>query len=148
MKKILIYLGGGLLLSSCGSRGANGSATAVHATADGLYCYTSTENRDTVHIRFELKQGLVNGELSYRLFEKDASTGRIKGYISGDTLIADYLYTSEGISSTREVIFLFGDNTLTEGYGEMEEKDRRFVFSDHTDIHFGDGIRLNKEACP
>jgi len=147
MKKVLIYLTAGILLISCGGRGANSNAATAH-TADGLYCYVSTENRDTVNIRFDLKQGLVNGELSYRLFEKDASTGHIKGYISGDTLIADYLYSSEGMSSTREVIFLFGDNTLTEGYGEMEEKDRRFVFSDRSDIHFGDGIRLNKEACP
>jgi hypothetical protein len=58
----------------------------------------------------------------FKFYEKDSNKGVIDGKLNGDTLLADYKFMSEGIQSTRQVIFLIKDSNATEGYGPMEEK--------------------------
>lgn len=148
MKQALVYFCGGLLLTACGKGPAGKTPeTPAAENRNGMYCYRSTANKDTVVLSFERKKDRISGQLSYHLFEKDANTGTITGTVSGDTIFADYRYLSEGVTSTREVIFLASENTLTEGYGEMEERDAKFVFSDRRNVLFKEGIQLTKEPC-
>lgn len=148
MKHAWVYLCSGILLVACGKGPAEKApGTAVAENKDGMYCYRSTANKDTVILSFERKKDRISGQLSYHLFEKDANTGTLTGSVSGDTIFAEYRYRSEGIASVREVIFLAGENTLTEGYGEMEEREAKFVFSDRRNVLFKEGIQLTKEPC-
>ena len=110
-------------------------------------CYSSITGKDTVFLKTEIFPNVVTGVLSYKFYEKDSNKGEIDGKLSGDTLIADYRFMSEGKQSTRQVIFLIKDSVATEGYGNMEEKEGKMVFKDVKDVTFGKGLMLKKVPC-
>lgn len=110
-------------------------------------CYSTTTNKDTAFLKVEIFENVVTGRLSYKFHEKDNNTGDFEGHLHGDTLLADYTFMSEGIQSTRQVIFLIRDNIATEGYGNMEEKSGKTVFKDQRNITFGKGLLLKKVPC-
>jgi hypothetical protein len=113
-----------------------------HAAARSCYIYFG--NMDTVRITITIQDKNVSGELTYRHFEKDSNDGQLKGVLSGDTIIAEYTFESEGIKSIREVAFLKQGTTLLEGFAPMDTTGTRF--SSHRDITFS-GIELHKTDC-
>jgi len=110
-------------------------------------CYSSTTGKDTFLLKVEVFPNVVTGKLSYRFYEKDSNEGEFDGQLYGDTLLADYKFMSEGKLSTRQVIFLIKNNTATEGYGNMEEKNGKMVFKDIKGVSFGKGLSLKKVEC-
>ncbi len=110
-------------------------------------CYASSLNKDTVQMKLEVFEKVVTGSLAYNLYEKDRNEGVFEGILKGDTLVAEYLFKSEGTQSLRQVVFLIKDGTATEGYGDMEEKNGKMVFKSLAGIVFGKGVILKKEAC-
>lgn len=116
------------------------------ANMNNKVCFSKME-KDTVFLQILMQDSVVSGNLHYRLFEKDANTGKIKGRFYGDTLIADYTFRSEGIESVRQVAFLIKDSTATEGYGEMNEENGRMIFINLHEINFQNGIILKKTIC-
>jgi len=110
-------------------------------------CYLSITGKDTVFLKTEIFPNVVTGVLSYKFHEKDNNKGEIDGKLSGDTLVADYRFMSEGKQSTRQVIFLIKDSVATEGYGNMEEKDGKMTFKDVRNVSFGKGLILKKIPC-
>lgn len=54
---------------------------------------------------------------------------------------------SEGQLSTRQVIFLIKNNVEKEGYGKMEEKNRKMIFKYIKGRGFETGLALNKVEC-
>jgi len=110
-------------------------------------CYSYIKNKDTVTLKMEGSANVVTGKLSYKFYEKDSNKGEIIGQLNGDTLLADYNFMSEGILSTRQVIFLIKNNVAKEGYGKMEEKNGKMVFKDLKGVSFATGLSLNKVEC-
>ncbi len=110
-------------------------------------CYVNISGRDTVKLKVETFPNVVTGTLLYNFYEKDKNTGDIEGKLSGDTLLADYTFMSEGRRSTRQVIFLIRDSTATEGYGVLEEKEGKMVFEDVNRVDFSKGMKLLKVSC-
>lgn len=110
-------------------------------------CYAYIKLKDTVYLKLEKLLGVVTGNLSYKFYEKDSNKGELDGKLNGDTLIADYKFMSEGILSTRQVIFLIKDSTATEGYAAMEEKNGKMVFKNSYAVDFTKGIVLRKTTC-
>jgi hypothetical protein len=111
-------------------------------------CYASMNGRDTVLLKLQKLPNAATGSLTYKLFEKDTNKGTVDGKLRGDTLIADYVFMSEGKKSVRQVAFLIRDSVATEGYGEMEEKNGKMVFKNMAAIDFSKGIKLQKITCP
>ncbi len=111
-----------------------------------MNCYAGHIGKDSFNLRVEQFPTTVTGSLRYDFFEKDKSEGDLDGKISGDTLLANYSFSAEGTISTRQVIFLLKNNTATEGYGDMTEKDGKMVFKDLRSINFS-GPKLQKVAC-
>ena len=110
-------------------------------------CYAYIKVKDTVYLKLKNFSGAVTGNLSYKFYEKDSNKGEIDGKLNGDTLIADYKFMSEGILSTRQVLFLIKDSTATEGYAAMEEKNGKMVFKNINTVDFTKGIALRKTTC-
>jgi hypothetical protein len=111
-------------------------------------CYSRVTGQDTIFLQLEKVSNVVTGSLSIKIYEKDSNHGVIDGKLSGDTLLADYKFMSEGIQSTRQVIFLLKDSNATQGYGPMEERDGKIVFQDLKEVDFGHGTILQKITCP
>lgn len=84
--------------------------------------------------------------MDYKFFEKDNSHGTISGKVEGDKIIGDYKFSSEGSESVSEIIFLVNGDNLQVGFGEMEEKDNRFVYKDPENLKF-DTFILTEVDC-
>lgn len=110
-------------------------------------CYLYTSGKDTIAFKMEVFPNVVTGVLKYDFYEKDGSKGEIDGKLRGDTLVADYSFMAEGTRSIRQVIFLIQDSLVTEGYGDMEEKEGRMVFKNSNKVDFSKGLKLRKISC-
>ncbi len=111
-------------------------------------CFTYVKNRDTVTLSLTQTDSTLTGNLSYLLFEKDKNTGTVSGKILGDTILLDYTFNSEGVSSKRQVAYLKLNNTLVEGFADAEEKNNVMVFKNRSDLSFEKtGIVLRKIPC-
>ena len=119
-----------------------------HASMPAATCYLGVSGRDSVVLTVRKDdEGLVSGELSYLFYEKDKSRGTFDGRMKGDTLFADYTYSSEGMESKREIAFLQQGNTFTEGYGDATEIQGVMTFKDPRKLEFGKGFVLNQAEC-
>lgn len=110
-------------------------------------CYRYASASDTITLKVEKFPNVVTGMLNYSLKEKDKNRGEIDGVMHGDTLVADYSFMSEGTRSVRQVVFLIKDDTATEGYGAVSEKDGKMVFDNISSIDFSTGTKLTKVEC-
>ena len=110
-------------------------------------CYQGINNKDTVSMELTVADKAVSGNLLYNLFEKDRNKGTFNGEMRGDTLLADYIFASEGMTSTRQMIFLKKGNSLIEGYGEMEEKKGKMMFKNINTVDFSKSIGLKQIDC-
>jgi hypothetical protein len=127
---------------------AAAEAPAAPAPANGKSCYEYVKHRDTVSLALVMNANNANGEMIYNLEGKDKNTGTLSGIFIGDTLYADYSFKSEGTNSVRETVFLRTGDVLTEGHGEMEEKNNKMCFRNPKKVVFdASGIVLSKTDC-
>ncbi|MGN6354327.1 MAG: hypothetical protein ACTHLB_13110 [Parafilimonas sp.] len=106
-------------------------------------CYENINGKDTVFLSIFSQSKVITGSLVYNYYEKDKNSGTIKGNMYGDTLIADYIFSSEGITSTREVAFLKRESAFIEGYGDMREEGGKMVFTNRSSLSFsGKPLRM------
>ncbi len=110
-------------------------------------CYQYNNGKDLIDANLLYDNGKVSGKINYNLFEKDKNSGNIVGTINGDTIIANYIFMSEGVESFRQLAFLKKGDALIEGYGDIEEKDGRMVFKDIKKLNFPDKIQLKEVPC-
>jgi hypothetical protein len=110
-------------------------------------CYRYINNKDTVQLNARIQDSTVTGTLVYKLSEKDKNEGTIQGYMDGDLIIADYVFTSEGTSSIRQVVFKKANNGLIEGYGDIVTENKRTKFKNKDSLDFNNSIFLQKSDC-
>lgn len=115
--------------------------------APGQACYAYVKNKDTVSLTFTTAGHEIAGKLSYNLYEKDKNSGTVSGMIKGDTIIADYNASGEGMTYVSQVVFLKKGDQLLEGYGPSEEKNGKRVFTNVAELKFGDAIVLSAIPC-
>ena len=113
-----------------------------------ITCYEKISNQDTFRLRVEFFEGKVTGTLAYLFHEKDSNIGEYEGRMHGDTLVADYIFTSEGSTSVRQVAFRIDNQTAQEGYGDMKNVDGKMTFSDWKTLTYGQGVILSIKECP
>jgi hypothetical protein len=113
-----------LTMLSCQQSASNSSHTtekdssaatpATSIVAAGPQCYTRISGKDTSYLQFETDNEVINGQLEYRIFEKDKNQGAITGTISNNIIEAEYRFMSEGTTSVRPVIFKLENNQAFE----------------------------------
>ncbi|MFD2938900.1 hypothetical protein [Flavobacterium notoginsengisoli] len=114
----------------------------------GDQCYAWRSNGSVIEMSFNVNSHQeVNGKLSYNIVGKDKNEGSLIGNMKGDTLIADYTFSSEGVSSVREVAFLQKDGAFIEGYGDVVEANGKFTFKDKTKLKYDAKNTLTKVDC-
>jgi hypothetical protein len=111
-------------------------------------CYLGILKKDTFSMSLNIIGNQVSsGKLSYKFFEKDKNEGTLIGEMKGDTLLADYTFMSEGISSVRQIAFLKKGDTYTEGYGDIEETNGKAIFKNTQQLKFDGKTVLTKVDC-
>lgn len=154
MKQILlaslIILGG----TACQTGSQNEAETATPSEAEAPVaissvagCYEFSENNSKVLAQLEVVQDSVKGRLRYDFYEKDDNDGEFVGTLRGDTLLGVYTFSSEGQQSQREVAFLWQEDRLLEGYGNLQFDNEVQRFEATDALTFGQGVILTKTEC-
>ena len=114
-----------------------------------IICYQGIIKQDTINLSLQIEDNQdVKGELAYLFFEKDKNNGMIVGKMVGDTLRANYTFTSEGKQSDREVVFLRKGKIIIEAYGDVEEKEGKTIFKEPKKLYFDSATVLSEVECP
>ena len=140
--KVIIFLIVASLLASCNSQkkdpNKESSQQADSKKISPINCYKYATATDTIMLKVIHIGNSITGILVYSLKEKDKNTGTIQGDMSGDILLADYTFMSEGIQSTRQVAFKKDGNSFVEGYGDFKNLDS---------LNFNSSMKLVEVAC-
>lgn len=154
MKKIILStIAATLLFTACQNKNSTLNSNDELTTdtnmvaKSSIECYTYINNKDTATLNLTKNDGVLFGELDYKLFEKDSNKGTVEGEMKGDTLVLEYTFNSEGRESIRQVVMLQKANQLLEGTGDMEEINGKFVFKNRSTLIFGQGITFSKIHC-
>jgi hypothetical protein len=115
---------------------------------DHTGCYLFVEGRDSIQMAIRQNGDSVDGTLEFAFYEKDKSRGVMKGRMKGDTLLANYEFTSEGVLSFRDVAFLKRGHAFVLGSGEIVNRGNRDVFKNPSTIEFSDKVVLKNVSCP
>jgi hypothetical protein len=154
-----IFLIAAIALFSCADENkTEGGNESVHATAiDTLPvgikpillagCYAIQNGKDSASLSIELRDSTVSGNLVYLLHEKDSNRGTIKGVLRDSLIYADYTFSSEGMTSVREVIFKVQPDQLLEATGDRTEQAGRIVYTKSTALNFSVMPPFRKVAC-
>lgn len=110
-------------------------------------CFQHIANNDTVTLSLDIMNNSVTGSLSYNIYEKDKSIGTIAGEMKGDTLIADYTFFAEGVTSASEVVFLKRNNQVIQGFGETTTSNGKQIFKNRSTLDFSDSLVLTALEC-
>jgi hypothetical protein len=110
-------------------------------------CYQQVVQRDTATMYLNVIGTEVTGKLVYNHYEKDDNTGSLKGELKDGRIYADYVFQSEGQSSSREVVFQIRDTVLLEGHGEVEERNGKVVFRKPDQLLFDSTQAFVKVDC-
>jgi len=117
------------------------------STSSGKTCYAYLTAKDTVTLTL-LKTGEnVEGRLVFRLSEKDANTGELKGKIENGLLVSYYTFQSEGMTSVREEVFKMEGKDLIRGYGEVVTGNDTVRFANRSALQYENSIRLSPVNC-
>lgn len=82
-------------------------------------CYLRVLGRDSFAVHLQQTGTNITGKLSFDNFEKDASTGTVRGKLEGNRLRLIYSFQSEGMNSVMEVIFRADSHSLIRGIGAL-----------------------------
>lgn len=134
------------LIVSCNQEKKADQST-IEENKSSKQCFQHIANNDTVMLSLDIVNNSVTGSLSYNLYEKDKSIGTIVGEMKGDTLIADYTFFAEGVTSMSEVVFLKRNNQLIQGFGETTTSNEKQVFKNRSTLGFSDSLVLTAIDC-
>ena len=127
MKNLILIAAAAALLAACQPKqpetvpATTPAAAAAKAPAARKVCYELREGKSVARAELTFAGDTVTGPLEYLFAEKDQSRGHLEGFMHGDTLRANYRFSSEGRQTNMEVIFLVQGNLLIQGHGPMGE---------------------------
>lgn len=108
-------------------------------------CYIAGQSGDTVFVSIDDNLGTVSGRMFYKYRMKDRTIGDLVGTSSGDTIKTDYMFESEGRTSTREIWFLKQDGKLLEATGKYDASGEKYA--DTKNLKFGDSFIYKTADC-
>jgi len=114
-------------------------------------CYVAHLAKDVFTLSVESEEGKsFEGTLDIKNFEKDSSTGTLKGTYENGILLADYTFLSEEVISVGQVIFKKIGDDFVRGYGKPDDATgTRFV--DLSKITYDMSVvykKVSGEKCP
>lgn len=119
------------------SLGSESTDTLQKNTAKLKPCYLATIGKDSAFLNITKSDSInVSGELKYKFYEKDQTTGTFNGTIKTDTLTINYNFVSEGVKSVREITFLVRDEQVIEGIGDYKEKNGEMIYQNKALIDY------------
>ncbi|HEU4471618.1 MAG TPA: hypothetical protein VFR58_11070 [Flavisolibacter sp.] len=157
MKKISFI--GCLLIAACNSSTSPGSESKDTASAGSPVpvaaqneaslagCYRQVVGRDTIRLELRQTGDSVYGNMAFDNYEKDASSGTVRGRASGEQLTLWYDFFSEGMRSVMEIVLKQNASGLVMGTGPVKVRADTAMFEDHGNLEFKQTGLLEKVPC-
>ncbi len=117
------------------------------STIDVSGCYRQVLQRDTVLLQIQQSGDSVSGTMSFDNYQKDSSSGTVKGSVQKDTIVLWYNFFSEGMHSVMEIILKKTEDGLVRAVGPFESRGDSSFFKDHTELKFDSQQTLKKIEC-
>lgn len=132
------------------SKKEDSTVTTAEMTQEGLKiidlgCYVFNDGKDKVSLEITEIGSEIKGKLNYDFAEKDKNKGTFAGELKNGMLVANYTFQSEGMESVRQVVFKVQNDTLIEGYGDMNADGT--TFKDVNSLTFSSNMPLVKTDC-
>jgi len=138
---IILVLGGLLYYSKKVDKSSDPSSNSFSP----LGCYVARIDKDIYTLVIEEeKEGKVSGKLAYNNFEKDSSSGTLVGNYEDEVLLGNYLFTSEGMESDREVIFKRSGENFIQGFGPVNSFGGKETFKDISEVTYNPSHTFTK----
>ncbi len=91
-------------------------------------CYIAGNDKDEYTLNIATQRGdEITGSLIIKNFEKDSSSGVLRGTYKEGIIIGNYAFRSEGTDSVMQVAFKKDGNAFIRGYGEMNSNGTLFM---------------------
>ncbi len=103
--------------------------------------------RDTMVLHLQQHGDSVTGKMNFDNYEKDSSSGEVKGVVDGDVIKLWYSFQSEGMHSTAELFFKQENGSLIRGIGDIISKADTSYFTDHSAITYPPDQSFSKIIC-
>lgn len=110
-------------------------------------CYMKILQRDTLAIKLAQTGTAITGKLTFDNYQKDGSSGIVRGMIEGDIIKLWYNFASEGMNSVMEIYFKKDGNQLLHGIGPVDAKGDTSYYTDHAAIKYTQDQSYTKLAC-
>ena len=110
-------------------------------------CYEMIISSDTAFMKIEQNSDVLNGILKYKRKDKDSNKGNISLTKKGNRAEGYYTFQSEGKTSVRQIVFKISNNSLAEGYGNIEMKNDTAFFKYPHALNFEEKHTFNKINC-
>jgi hypothetical protein len=116
-----------------------------HSVNDIPGCYMKIVGRDTAIVMLEQKGNMFTGKMLYDNYEKDGSSGTLKGKEDKEIIKLWYDFDAEGMHSVMEVYLKKENGKLLRGIGDMDAKtDTTFFISG---VNYSDKEAFAKVDC-
>lgn len=148
---IFLALGAGII-ASCQQQGQQQNSTVADSIQTVVpvketNCYTKIVGRDTIQLTLTYQDSVATGTLLYNFFEKDKNRGEIKGLLNKGIIRGKYVFYSEGVESSRPIIFKIDGQQAYEALPDSIDNQGLPVFdTDNTRLRF-DSIPMVAGAC-
>ena len=110
-------------------------------------CYIKILKRDTMVLHLQQRGTNVSGKMNFDNYEKDGSSGEVKGVIEKNIVKMWYNFQSEGKHSVMELYFMIEDSSVIHGVGPVSTKGDTAYFSDPSAINFSKDHAFTKTDC-
>jgi len=125
----------------------NGTKPPQKAETSLAGCYIKILKRDTMVLHLRQSGDSVSGKMNFDNYEKDSSSGEVKGVVDGDIIKLWYSFQSEGMHSIAELFFKKENGSLIRGIGDIENKADTSYFVDHSAITYPADQSFSKADC-
>lgn len=147
----------GLLLigGSCNNNGNSSVETNSDTVANKVVvtdslssgCYSQIAQRDTSLLQLENKDSIINGTLSYNIYQKDRNDGTLQADIEGNIINGWYIFKSEGVISVRQVAWKINGDELWPATGEIVQKNDTAMFAQPEKLRYDSVHPFKKVPC-
>lgn len=110
-------------------------------------CYEMVLNKDSVSLNMEFQDSVVNGNLNYMFYEKDANMGTINGTWKDSIIHTYYTFRSEGVISVREMAWKINGDELWPAIGEIAQRNDTFYYLKPDRLQFDSVNPFLKITC-
>lgn len=146
---VLLLSTGFAACNQAGNTSKNDSTTTEEAATQNAVagCYSKISGRDTSRLSLIIDENNVNGTLEYSIYEKDKNNGVITGTLHDNILRATYEFQSEGMKSTRDVVFKLMGEQVYEAQADSLTTEGLPVFSPDAALLKFEPVPFKKTAC-